>query len=679
MMIQETLSAAAIVEVAANSVWVGALVAAAVALTLKVYAPASATARYRVWLATLAAVALVPAALWLARVPTTAQAPAAAAAVTSGSASVGAAVDESRGTAGREVAAAPAAAAPIAVRVPREFPLELVAGMLVGLAAAATIFRLSRIAHAALWCVRARRRAAPLPEAVEARLDGWLRLRDGGRRARVLVSPDAAQPVAIGFFAPAVILPSSLVGALEDADLDNIVLHELGHVRRVDDWMLLAQRLLEAVLVFNPVVAWTARRLDVERELACDEWVVAVTRTPRDYARSLLRLAELRLGPACATLAPGALERSHLSRRIESILRLGSGGGRRAAAWVAAAVVAGTFGVSAWIAPTVRVSEAAEPVATAAATPADATPAASTERLEPLRAETLSAASAAAIGHDDASREDLMVRGSAVKALGDRAGTVIVMDPKTGRVLTIVNQEWALRRTFSPASTAKLVTSIAGLRTGTFDPSEMVAVPDFRSKLSLDEAIAYSNTSYFEGVGERAGLAAILENARMVGFGQPTGIDLPGEVSGRLPDPQADARAVGGRGKGVEVTPIQLAAFVSAIANDGLLLEPRLGASFMPLPVVRRDLAELRPAFARLRPGLLGAVQYGSARPAHDPTFPIAGKTGTYNSDGYNLGWFASFEATSPRYAVVVLIAGKGVMGADAARVALRVYKEMGC
>jgi penicillin-binding protein 2 len=447
----------------------------------------------------------------------------------------------------------------------------------------------------------------------------------------------------------------------------------------VDDWALLAQRLVEALCTFNPIVAWVARRLDAERELACDEWVVGVTRTPCVYAKSLLRLAELHLAPARATLAPGALQQSHLARRVESLLRFGSRGRRRAAAWIATAVVAGTFAGSAWLAPTVRVSEAAEAAPEAASTPkATSTPA--SDRLEPLRAETLREAAAAAIARDDASRDDAMARKAAIAALGDRAGTVIVMDPSTGRVLTVVNQEWAVRRSFSSASTFKLVTSIAGLRTNTFDPSAKVAVEDSRTKLSLDEALAYSNTPYFADAGERAGIQALVENARLVGLGQATGIDLLGEVSGNLPDPQtADARAVGGYGKGVEVTPIQLAVFASAIGNGGLILEPRLFTSTRPFPIVRRDLAELRPALARLMPGMLGAVKYGTARPAFDPTFPIAGKTGTFDAEGYSVGWFASFEATSPRYTVVVLVAGKGVMGHDAARIAGRVYKEMGC
>ena len=78
----------------------------------------------------------------------------------------------------------------------------------------------------------------------------------------------------------------------------------------------------------------------------------------------------------------------------------------------------------------------------------------------------------ALIARDDTTGEDLEVRRAAVKALGNHIGTVVVMDPKTGSVYSIVNQEWALRRGFKPCSTIKLVTGVAGLGEKVIDPSE---------------------------------------------------------------------------------------------------------------------------------------------------------------------------------------------------------------
>ena len=80
------------------------------------------------------------------------------------------------------------------------------------------------------------------------------------------------------------------------------------------------------------------------------------------------------------------------------------------------------------------------------------------------------------IAKDSTVGEDLEVRKAAVAALGHHAGTVVVMDPKTGRVYTVVNQDWALRRGFKPCSTIKLVTGVAGISEKVIQPVETVSV-----------------------------------------------------------------------------------------------------------------------------------------------------------------------------------------------------------
>src|SRR6202008_4997411 len=104
------------------------------------------------------------------------------------------------------------------------------------------------------------------------------------------------------------------------------------------------------------------------------------------------------------------------------------------------------------------------------------------------------------ISKDDLSGEDPEVRRVAVNALGNHAGTVVVMDPMSGRVYSIVNQEWALRRGFKPCSTIKLVTCWAGLSEKVIDPADTAAVSD-RYKIDLTDALAYSNNTYFQQVG----------------------------------------------------------------------------------------------------------------------------------------------------------------------------------
>src|SRR5438045_1523212 len=104
------------------------------------------------------------------------------------------------------------------------------------------------------------------------------------------------------------------------------------------------------------------------------------------------------------------------------------------------------------------------------------------------------------IAKDDTVGEDLEVRKAAVEALGHHAGTVVVMDPKTGRVYTVVNQDWALRRGFKPCSTIKLVTGVAGISEKVIQPVETVSVGGNNS-LNLTEALAHSNNTYFQRVG----------------------------------------------------------------------------------------------------------------------------------------------------------------------------------
>ena len=95
---------------------------------------------------------------------------------------------------------------------------------------------------------------------------------------RISVSRDSIRlPITAGLRDPAVLFPASLVPRLTEQDARNVWLHETAHVRRRDDWTNLIQRIVEAVLFFHPVVLWVGRKLNLERELACDDWVVRRT------------------------------------------------------------------------------------------------------------------------------------------------------------------------------------------------------------------------------------------------------------------------------------------------------------------------------------------------------------------------------------------------------------------
>lgn len=150
----------------------------------------------------------------------------------------------------------------------------------------------------------------------------------GSRRAQVCTSHEVDRPTVIGFFAPKILIPGWLLEKLTAAELEQIVLHETGHLGRADDWMNLLQKIALVVFPLNPALAWVERRLCFERELACDERVLRQTGAPKAYAACLATLAEYRLErrgmPLGLALVLGALGReSELGRRVSRILRRG--------------------------------------------------------------------------------------------------------------------------------------------------------------------------------------------------------------------------------------------------------------------------------------------------------------------------------------------------------------------
>jgi cell division protein FtsI (penicillin-binding protein 3) len=258
-------------------------------------------------------------------------------------------------------------------------------------------------------------------------------------------------------------------------------------------------------------------------------------------------------------------------------------------------------------------------------------------------------------------------------------------------VLTIVNQDWALRRTFAPASTAKIITALAALGAGGFDPDAKKAVDTRR--LDLDAAMAYSNTEYFQAMGEHAGAERFFATARELGFGRPTGINLPGEVAGRFPEGPLPARLFGG-GEGMEVTPIQLAVMTAVIANGGTRVVPFMAresgsAAVAPFNarednVWKKGVPVAIPAadLQRIVPGMLATVRYGTGVPAGTEQITVAGKTGSSMDPTNGLGLFVSFDKPGDNpsaFVVVVVVRGKDVRGQTAAAVAGRVWANLGC
>jgi uncharacterized protein (TIGR03435 family) len=145
------------------------------------------------------------------------------------------------------------------------------------------------------------------------------------RSASLLLSSEIDSPIAVGFARPAVILPASLPAQLSREEMDHVLLHETAHLVRWDDWTNVISRALGAALALHPIAKWILRNIEIERERACDEWVVARTKSAKPYARSLARLYELRFSDhRDALLASGIFsKRSQFSERIEALLRRG--------------------------------------------------------------------------------------------------------------------------------------------------------------------------------------------------------------------------------------------------------------------------------------------------------------------------------------------------------------------
>lgn len=283
--------------------------------------------------------------------------------------------------------------------------------------------------------------------------------------------------------------------------------------------------------------------------------------------------------------------------------------------------------------------------------------------------------------------EDLMVRRAAVDALGPYNGSVVVADPQTGRILTIVNQKLALGSGFQPCSTVKIVTAIAGLKEGIIERNTPLRIGR-RSTMNLTDALAHSNNPYFARVGTDLGFARVHSYAKMLGLGEKAGLNIEGEFPGVL---TAEAPKFGGVGmmtsfgEGIQLTALQLASLLSAIANGGTLYHlqyPRTKAEIANFaPRVKRHL-DIQNEIPDVKPGMMAAVDHGTARRAnYDPTEPILGKTGTCTdrTTPTHLGWFGSFNEVGRNKLVVVVLltGGKPVNGPVAAEVAGSVYRNL--
>jgi penicillin-binding protein 2 len=288
---------------------------------------------------------------------------------------------------------------------------------------------------------------------------------------------------------------------------------------------------------------------------------------------------------------------------------------------------------------------------------------------------------------DSVEGEDPVVRKAAVDGLGPYNGTVVVADPQTGRILSIVNQKLALKGAYQPCSTVKMVVSVASLSEGILGSTTSLHLTR-RYSMDLTQALARSNNLYFAKLGQELGFERVVKYGKMMGLGERAGLDISGEEPGYLTDepPTTGVGMMTSFGDGIRLTPLELASIVSTIANGGTmyyLQYPRTQEEVEKfVPRIKREL-EISTFLPQIRAGMLGAVEYGTARRAnYDPNDEVLGKTGTCTDTaqpGVHLGWFGSFNDVGKNKVVVVVLltGGRGISGPIASSVAGNVYRNL--
>ncbi|HEU5458778.1 MAG TPA: M56 family metallopeptidase [Terracidiphilus sp.] len=281
-------SSASLAPIVVAGLWQGLALAAALALSLRIAPRLTAGHRFALWAAGFVALVTLP---FLPLV--------------------------SRATASASVVAAPAALAP-----PSTAWFHLSFNWSLALAALWTIASLARAIDLGIHSLHLRslwRNATPLATS-DPRLAG-LPVLEGPRAPQLCTTTQLDRPSVIGFFAPRILIPHWLLDRLTPGELRQIILHESEHLRRRDDWTNLLQKLCLVLFPLNPALWFMERRLCREREMACDEGVVRITRAPRAYAACLASLAERGLRRRTEALSLGAWQRrSELARRVHSLL-----------------------------------------------------------------------------------------------------------------------------------------------------------------------------------------------------------------------------------------------------------------------------------------------------------------------------------------------------------------------
>lgn len=305
--------ASSILESVIAGVALGIALVLGIAIALRLLAPLNAATRSAVWIAALAALPLMPALYFVSHVSSSSPR----------HANVQQVVSTQRATSPVVAPTTPVQSTPtpettqrVQIPVPGDFPADALA-----LYAAVVIFLLIRLVVSYLRLCFLRRRTQPAPAELADRLQLWLARCPTNRTVKLRLSQTARSPLAIGWLRPIIVMPAALVLELSRQDFDDLGVHELAHIRRYDDWTNLLQRILQAFLFFHPAAHYVARKLNLEREIACDDWVVS-NHESKSYARCLAKVVELRrYHRGALLLSSGAFfGKGQLLKRVETLL-----------------------------------------------------------------------------------------------------------------------------------------------------------------------------------------------------------------------------------------------------------------------------------------------------------------------------------------------------------------------
>ena len=366
-----------------NALWQDALLVLCVWLLLRVFSRANAATRYVVWSAALLAAVIVPVATTYASfVPARTSAltldrSAAALATTNASQtrpSAGVYPERAQRVEGLRMTTVPQPKRWLDIpdRLRLTIPAN-VARVVVAAWALLAAYALFGLLVGLRKLERLKRDALPLPLAYRDAMPQWNCANKGRRAVRLCVSEAIDVPVAVGLFDSMILIPRDLLDRLSPSEVEQISLHELAHLRRGDDWSNCLQRLIVAALGWNPAAIFVAQQLELEREVACDDWVLSSVRSVRPYAMCLTKMAETAAWPHHPMPAPGVFTtRKQISLCIERLLASGRDIATTLSPGPAAAAVAGVGAAAfaiAMVAPSIAAPSIASPVAVATMTP----------------------------------------------------------------------------------------------------------------------------------------------------------------------------------------------------------------------------------------------------------------------------------------------------------------------